>query len=212
MGEILLNVSIDCAIFGYVNGELKVLLIKRDKEPEFNEWSLPGGNIYIDENIDDAAHRLLKELTGMSNLFLSQVGLFGETNRYPDRRVVSILYCALVKPEQFELIAGAHAKRIKWSKTNHIKKLPFDHNAMISYSLKWLKEEIWRKPILVNLLPEKFPLNQMQCLYETFLLQTIDNRNFRKKVMAQGLVEKLNEKTIGGKQRPAFLYRLKENS
>ncbi|MBN2596763.1 MAG: NUDIX hydrolase [Marinifilaceae bacterium] len=212
MGEILLNVSIDCAIFGYVNGELKVLLIKRDKEPEFNEWSLPGGNIYIDENIDDAAHRLLKELTGMSNLFLSQVGLFGETNRYPDRRVVSILYCALVKPEQFELIAGAHAKRIKWSKTNHIKKLPFDHNAMIEYSLTWLKQEIWRKPILVNLLPEKFPLNQMQYLYETFLQQTIDNRNFRKKVMAQELVEKLNEKTIGGKQRPAFLYRLKESS
>ncbi|PKQ67735.1 hypothetical protein BZG01_06650 [Labilibaculum manganireducens] len=212
MRDILLNVSIDCAIFGYVNGELKVLLIKRDKEPEYNEWSLPGGNIYIDENIDDAAHRLLNELTGMLNLFLSQVGLFGETNRYPDRRVISILYCALVKPEQFELIAGAHAKRIKWSKTNNLKKLPFDHNAMIAYSLKWLKDEIWRKPILVNLLPEKFPLNQMQDLYETFLQQTIDNRNFRKKVMVQGLVEKLNEKTIGGKQRPAFLYRLKENS
>ncbi|PCH71372.1 MAG: NUDIX hydrolase [Bacteroidales bacterium] len=212
MREILLNVSIDCAIFGYVNGELKVLLIKRDKDPELNEWSLPGGNIFIDENIDDAAHRLLNELTGMSNLFLSQVGLFGETNRYPDRRVISILYCALVKPEQFELIAGAHAKRIKWSRTDSIKKLPFDHNAMIAYSLTWLKEEIWRKPILVNLLPEKFPLNQMQYLYETFLQQTIDNRNFRKKVMAQELVEKLNEKTVGGKQRPAFLYRLKESN
>lgn len=212
MREILLNVSIDCAIFGYINGELKVLLIKRDKEPEFNEWSLPGGNIFIDENIDDAAHRLLNELTGMSNLFLSQVGLFGETNRYPDRRVISILYCALVKPEQFELIAGAHAKRIKWRRADNIKKLSFDHNAMIAHSLSWLREEIWRKPILVNLLPKKFPLNQMQYLYETFLQQTIDNRNFRKKVMAQGLVEKLNEKTVGGKQRPAFLYRLKENN
>lgn len=210
MGTIIPNISIDCVLFGFEAGELKVLLIKRDKGPEFDQWSLPGGYVFMDENIDHAADRILKELTGISNLFLSQVGLFGETNRYPVQRVISIVYCALVKPEQFDLIAGSHAKKVKWSSVMNVKKLPFDHNAMIEDSLNWLKDEIWRKPILINLLPEKFPLNQLHDLFQAFLHETIDNRNFRKKVISQGLVERLDEKTTGGKQRPAYLYRLKK--
>lgn len=210
MGTIIPNISIDCVLFGFESGELKVLLIKRDKEPEFDQWSLPGGYVFMDENIDHAASRILKELTGISNLFLSQVGLFGETNRYPVQRVISIVYCALVRPGQFDLIAGSHAKKVKWSPVRKVKKLPFDHNAMIEDSLNWLKDEIWRKPILINLLPEKFPLNQMHDLFQVFLHESIDNRNFRKKVISQGLVERLNEKTTGGKQRPAYLYRLKK--
>ena len=209
MGEIIPNISIDCVLFGFEDGELKVLLIKRDKEPEQDRWSLPGGYVFMNENIDDAAGRILKGLTGISNLFLSQVGLFGDTNRYPAQRVISILYCALVKPVQFELIAGSHAKKVKWVPVKKVKKLPFDHNEMIADSLNWLRDEIWRKPILINLLPEKFPLNQMHDLFQTFLHESIDNRNFRKKVISQGLVEQLSEKTIGGKQRPAYLYRLK---
>jgi len=210
MGEIIPNISIDCAIFGFNDGELKVLLIKRDKEPELGKWSLPGGYVYLDENMDSAASRSLRELTGISNLFLSQVGIFGNTNRYPVQRVISVLYCALVKPEQFELIAGSHAKKVKWFPVQGMRSLPFDHNEMVATSLEWLKDEMWRKPIFINLLPEKFPLNSMQDLYQTFLQESIDNRNFRKKVISQGLVERLEEKTKGGKQRPAFLYRLKK--
>ncbi|GET25877.1 NUDIX domain-containing protein [Prolixibacter sp. NT017] len=210
MNEILPNISIDNAIFGFANGELKILLIKRDKQPEFDRWSLPGGYVYCNENMDDASRRLLQELTGISNLFLSRVDVFGDTDRYPDRRVISVLYCALVKPEQFELLAGAHAKKVKWFRVKGIKKLPFDHNVMIETALNWLRDEIWRKPVLINLLPEKFPLNQMHDLFQTFLHETIDNRNFRKKVISQELVERLNEKTKGGKQRPAYLYRMKK--
>lgn len=210
MNDILPNISIDNAIFGFEKGELKILLIKRDKQPEFDRWSLPGGYVYCDENIDDAARRSLHELTGISNLFLSRVDIFGDTNRYPVRRVISVLYCALIKPEQFELIAGAHAKKARWFKVTKIKDLPFDHNQMIDSALEWLKDEIWRKPVFINLLPEKFPLNQMHDLFQAFLHESIDNRNFRKKVISQELVERLNEKTKGGKQRPAYLYQLKK--
>lgn len=211
MGEKIINLSVDCAIFGYENGKLKSLLIKRDKEPCSNQWSLPGSYAYIDETIDDAARRVLFELTGIENIYLTQVKVFGEVNRYPSHRVVSILYCALIKSDLFELIAGSHAKEVKWFDVNEVTELPFDHNLMINTALNWLKEEIWRKPISINLLPDKFPLNQLQDLFEAILQEQIDNRNFRKKVINMRLVEKLNEKTKGGQQRPAFLYRLKNS-
>ncbi len=204
------NISIDCALFGFEEGELKLLLIKRDKQPAMGEWSLPGGYIYMEEDISDSANRVLMELTGIKDLFLSQVKIFGSPDRYPISRVVSTLYCALIKPEQFELITGSHAKEAKWFNIQSIKKLPFDHNNMVKTALTWLQDAIWREPILKNLLPEKFPLNQMQELFEIILQQKFDNRNFRKKVISQELVTKLNEKTKGGQQRPAFLYKLKK--
>ncbi len=203
------NISVDCAILGYDEGQLKVLLIKRDKEPDLNSWSLPGAYIELEETISSAAQRILKELTGIHHIYLSQVGVFDQVNRYPTHRVISVLNCALVKPELFDLLAGSHAKEVQWFSINDVGQLPFDHNTMIDTAIRWLKEELWRKPILMNLLPEKFPLNQMLDLYQAILQTEIDNRNFRKKVISQGLVERLEEKTKGGKQRPAYLYKLK---
>ncbi len=209
MSEKIINISVDCAIFGFEEGQLKALLIKRDKEPEKDSWSLPGSYVYLTETVDNAAKRILNELTGIHDIFLSQISVFGEVERYPTHRVISILYCALVKPAMFKLIAGSHAKEVNWFEVNSLDTLPFDHQQMIDTAIKWLQEEMWRKPILVNLLPEKFPLNQMQELYQAILQQPIDNRNFRKKVINQDLVERLNEKTKGGQQRPAYLYKLK---
>lgn len=203
------NISVDCTVFGYTNGELNILLIKRDKDPEKNSWSLPGSYINYNETTVDAAKRVLNELTGIHDIYLSQVGVFDQQERYPTHRVISIVYCALIKPDLFELLAGSHAKEVKWSKVENLRALPFDHNQMVENSLRWLKKEMWNKPIMVNLLPEKFPLNQMQELYQFISKIPIDNRNFRKKVIHQGLVEKLTEKTSGGQQRPAFLYQLK---
>ncbi len=209
MNEIIQNLSIDIALFGFKDKELQVLLIKRDKQPEMDRWSLPGGYVFMDEDISDAAKRILVELTGISNLYLSQVELFGSTSRYPGKRVVSVLYCALISPEKFDLIAGSYARQVNWFSINGIMQLPFDHNEMISTAMRWFNDELWRKPIFINLLPEKFPLNLMMNLFNEFLGESIDNRNFRKKVINQGLVEKLDEKTQGGVQRPAFLYKLK---
>lgn len=209
MSETINNLSVDCAVIGYENGQLKALLIKRDKEPEKDKWSLPGSYVFMNESVKEAARRVLSELTGIKDVYLSLVGVYDKPNRYPNKRIVSLLFCALIKSDIFELIAGSHAKEVKWHNIEDIKQLPFDHKSMFDNTLTWLKQEIWRKPILINLLPEKFPLNEMQELYQ-FILQTpIDNRNFRKKVINQGLVERLNEKTKGGQQRPAYLYQLK---
>jgi len=206
----LKHLSVDCTILGYTNGELQILLIKRDKEPEKNQWSLPGSYVNYNETTANAAKRVLNELTGIHDIYLSRVNIFDNPDRYPER-VISIVYCALIKSDLFELLAGSHAKEVKWHKVEEIKTLPFDHNQMVKTSLSWLKEEMWRKPIMINLLPEKFPLNEMQDLYQFISRIPIDNRNFRKKVINQELVEKLDEKTKGGQQRPAFLYRLKRN-
>lgn len=208
--QYLENLSVDCTIFGYTNGKLQILLIKRDKEPGKDQWSLPGSYVNYNETTTDAAKRVLNELTGIHDIYLSQVSVFDHPDRYATR-VVSIVYCALIKSDLFELLAGSHAKEVKWHTVEKLRKLPFDHNQMVETSLSWLKEEMWRKPIMVNLLPEKFPLNQMQDLYQFISNISIDNRNFRKKVINQGLVVKLNEKTTGGQQRPAFLYKLMEH-
>ncbi len=209
MPEKIPNISIDCVIFGYHNNELQALLIKRDKEPNINEWSLPGSYINMDETMKDAAQRILEELTGINNIFLSQVGVFDQLDRYPTHRLVSVLYCALIKPEMVQLLAGSHAKEVNWFHLSDIGSLPFDHNQMIEASLRWLKKEVWQKPILVNLLPQQFPLNQLLELYQFILQSPIDNRNFRKKMVSQELVEKTEAKTSGGRQRPAHLYRFK---
>ncbi len=211
MNKIIPNLSIDVALFGFKDNELQVLLIKRDKIPEKDKWSLPGGYVFMDEDISDAAKRILEELTGISNLYLSQVELFGSRDRYPGKRVVSVLYCALISPDKFNLIAGSHARMVDWFAVNQRLELPFDHNDMIDTAMRWFNDELWRKPIFINLLPEKFPLNLMMNLFNEFFGENIDNRNFRKKVISQGLVEKLDEKTKGGVQRPAFLYRLKKS-
>lgn len=211
MREILLNMSVDCAVFGFDEGELKILLIRRDKEPAFDSWSLPGGNIYLDEDLDDAAKRLLRELTGMTNLYLTQIRVFGGINRYPGQRILSTLYCALVSSDVFQLIAGSHAKEVSWFPVESLPVLPFDHPLMIETSLAWLRKDIWDEPIVNNLLPEKFPLNQLHFLYEAIMGIKIDNRNFRKKILNQNLIFPLNEKTKGGVQRPANLYSFREN-
>lgn len=211
MNQIVPNMSVDCAVFGFDQGVLKVLLIRRDKEPALNSWSLPGGYVYMDEHLNDAAKRLLNELTGMRNLFLTQISVFGDINRYPGERVLSTLYCALVSPDIFELIAGSHAKEVAWFPIENLPTLPFDHPEMVQTSLNWLRKDIWNEPIVNNLLPVKFPLNQLHYLYEAIMGIKIDNRNFRKKVLSQDLIIQLSEKTSGGVQRPAYLYSFKGN-
>lgn len=209
MDQIIPNLSVDCCIFGYKESRLSTLLIKRRKQPELGRWSLPGSYAHMHEHVQDAAKRVLSELTGLTHLFVSPIGVFGDPNRYPVERVVSLLYCALINPDKFELKAGAHAEEVLWMPLDEIPSLPFDHTEMVETAKNWLKCEIWNKPILGHLLPEKFPLNTMQDLYEHLLDETIDNRNFRKKVINAGIVEKLDEKTQGGQQRPAVLYQVK---
>ena len=158
-------VSVDCIIFGFDEGELKLLLLKRNFEPAKGEWSLMGGFVQEEESVDDAAKRVLRELTGLDHVFMEQVGTFGNTKRDPGERVISIAYYALINVNEYDrkLVEKHNAY---WININEIPELIFDHPEMIVKARELMKSQASDNPIGFNLLPELFTLTQMQSLYE----------------------------------------------
>jgi 8-oxo-dGTP diphosphatase len=203
---ILESISIDCVIFGFNGQGLKILLIKRKYQPSKAMWALPGGFIKINENLDDAAHRILTELTGAKNIYMEQVHTFGNVKRYPLRRVITITYYALVKPGQYDLKAGSEADKVDWFPIDDMPKLPFDHRSIFDYSLKKLRSKVRSKPIGFELLPKKFTLTDLQSLYEVVLGENLDKRNFRKKILKMKILVALKEKQKDVAHRAAFFY------
>ncbi|WMJ75221.1 NUDIX domain-containing protein [Cytophagaceae bacterium ABcell3] len=203
---IIPSLSIDCVIFGFENAELKVLLIRRAQEPEFGKWALPGGFVLEDEDLDQSARRILEELTGVSNLYMEQVHTFGELKRFPLRRVITIAYYALVKPEAYQLKPGPLATEVKWCNINTLPELPFDHKDIFDTSLQKLRRKVRYEPIGFELLPEKFTLTEIQQLYEATLLKKLDKRNFRKKLLKMNLLLPLDEIQQNVAHRAARLY------
>lgn len=201
------NLSIDCVIFGFENNELEILLIKRGVNPFTGQWALPGGFILKEEELDEGARRILFETTGVENIFMEQVAAFGGLHRYPDRRVFTIGYFALISPENYDLHPGIDTKDVKWVKMENIPQLPFDHNQIIDSALRKLRARVRTKPIGFELLPEKFTLPQLQTLYEEVLGRKLDKRNFRKKIQKMDLLKKLDEKENSSVGRAAFLYK-----
>ena len=202
-----LLLAIDCIIFGFDGFELKILLIKRSFNPEKEKWSLMGGFVQASESIDQAANRILKELTGIEGVYLEQLYTFGEPNRDPIERTASVCHFALVDIHKYEaqLSNDYHAE---WFPLKKSPKLIFDHNEMVEMAAKRLRYKAAFHPILFELLPDKFTLPQLQILYESVYNTTIDKRNFSKRVLATGLLIKLAEKDKTGSKRGAFYYRL----
>lgn len=198
-------VSVDCIIFGLHEGELSILLLKRNFEPEKGKWSLMGGFVQQNESVDNAAKRVLKELTGLENVYMEQVGTFGEVERDPGERVISIAYYALINIDESDckLVEQHHAK---WINVHDIPTLSFDHPAMIQRARELMRQKASLEPIGLNLLPKLFTLSQMQSLYETILGETIDKRNFRKKVAEMDYIEKTDFIDKSGSRRGAYLY------
>jgi 8-oxo-dGTP diphosphatase len=199
-------IAIDCIIFGWDDGQLKLLILKRDFEPAKGENSLIGGFVRENESLDDAARRILYELTGLSDIYLEQLYAYGEINRDPGERVISVAYFALLKIQDLDQEHvekhGAH-----WI---HISKLPtliFDHNIMIQKAFKRLRRRAKSEPIGFELLPGKFTLPQLQGLYEEIYQKKFDNRNFRKKVLDMQILKKLNEKDKSCSKKGAFYYK-----
>ncbi len=199
-------VAIDCIIFGWDDGQLKLLILKRDFEPAKGENSLIGGFVRENESLDDAARRILYELTGLSDIYLEQLYTYGEVDRDPGERVISVAYFALLKIQDLDQEHvekhGAH-----WV---HISKLPaliFDHNIMIEKAFKRLRRRAKNEPIGFELLPRKFTLPQLQGLYEEIYQKKFDNRNFRKKVLDMQILKKLNEKDKSCSKKGAFYYK-----
>lgn len=205
--DMINGLSIDNLIFGLDGSQLKILLIKRGEYLGQGEWALPGGWIKQNEDLNDAASRLLKELSGVRQPYLEQLKTFGKVDRYPLGRVVSIAYYALISASEYDLVAGFSASDVAWFNIQETPQLVFDHQEILDYGIDYLRNQVRRRPIGFNLLPKKFTLLQLQGLYETILNIKLDNPNFRRKIMKMNFLTPCNEKQQGVAHRAANLYR-----
>ena len=204
-------VSVDCIIFGFDQGELKLLLLKRNFEPAMGKWSLMGGFVQEEESVDAAAKRVLAELTGLENVYMEQVGTFGDVNRDPGERVISVDYYALINVNEYdrELVQQHNAY---WTNINELPPLIFDHPEMIERARELMKQKASDKPIGFNLLPELFTLTQLQNLYEAIYGEPMDKRNFRKRVAEMDFIEKTDQIDKSGSRRGAYLYKFNDKA
>lgn len=198
--------SVDNIIFGFDEGDLKVLLIKRGTIPFKGKWALPGDLVYPNENLETAANRILEELTGLKEVYLEQVKSFGAVNRHPLGRVITIAYYSLIKISGYVVTPSSFAKKAKWHSIADVKDLAFDHNEILKACFQKLRQQIRTRPVGFELLPPKFTLTELQHLYEAILETKLDKRNFRKKIMSMNLLVDLNETQEGVAHRPAKLY------
>ena len=199
--------TVDCVVFGFDEGELKVLLIERAQAPFKGSWALPGGFVKLDETLDQAARRELYEETGLTDVFLEQLYTFGAVHRDPRERVVSVAYYALVRLSKHEARAATDAANASWFPVSKVPKLAFDHAEILRTAVARLQGKVRYEPIGFELLPPKFTLSHLQHLYEAVLGVPLDKRNFRKKVQAFELLVPLKETLQAGRHRPAQLFR-----
>lgn len=200
-------VTVDCVVFGFDEADLKLLLIKREAEPFKAAWALPGGFVRPVEDLEEAARRELSEETGIGRLYLEQLYTFGDPNRDPRERVVSVAYYALVKLTDYTLKAASDAVDVAWFPVIELPKLAFDHDKIVEVALRRIKAKVRYEPIGFELLPEKFTLGELQRLYETVLEQPLDKRNFRKKILGTELLDGLDEYQQDVSHRAAQYYR-----
>ena len=197
--------SVDCVIFGFDENKLKVLLIRSDLKNYMDKWSLLGDLVSPEEGLDEAAYRILKQRTGLSDLFLEQVKTFGEVNRHPASRVVTVAYCSLINVQHHKL--NILDNELHWHDVDSISDLAFDHKEIFTTSYCQLQKRVREHPLGFSLLPNKFSLRELQNLYEAILNIKLDRRNFRKKFFAMDFLVDLNEIESDVPHRPGKLYR-----
>jgi ADP-ribose pyrophosphatase YjhB (NUDIX family) len=202
--------TVDCVVFGFDEGDLKVLLIERALAPFKGKWALPGGFVGMDETLDEAARRELQDETGIKELYLEQLYTFGDVDRDPRERVISVAYYALVKLGDYRVKAATDAKDAAWFPVSDVPALAFDHNKILEVALARLKGKVRYQPIGFELLPPKFTLSQLQHLYEVVLARPLDKRNFRKKIHAMSLLIQLDATEREVAHRAARFYRFDE--
>lgn len=203
-------VALDCIIFGFDREKLKLLLIKRDFEPEKGNWSLMGGFLEKDESLDEGAGRILLTLTGLRNIYLEQLYAFGEVDRDPVERTVSVAYYALIDIHKHdkELVKNYGAR---WFSMNDLPDLIFDHEEMVEAAKKRLRYKASHEPVGFELLPEKFTLPELQNLYEAIYETSLDKRNFRRRMLSMNVLIKTDEKQKKYSKKGAFLYKFDQS-
>jgi len=217
--------SVDCVVFGFEDSRLKALLIERDGSVSGSDtgvMALPGNLIFEDEDLDDAALRVLFELTTLTDIYLQQFQTFGDPNRIskeediiwlrsireiPDVRVITVAYYSLVNIANYEANPGGFARSTRWVDIQDIPPLAFDHNKILESALDRLREDIRRKPLVFELLPPLFTLAELQSIYEVLLQHDIDKRNFRRKAQSMEYIEETSSKQSGVAHKPARLFR-----
>lgn len=198
-------IAVDCIIFGFDGKDLKVLLIKRGFEPEIGNWSLMGGFVTVEESAEDGAIRILKKLTGLTNIYMEQLFCFADVDRDPGGRVISVAYFALIKIDDYsEKLMKEH--NAKWYNINSIPAMIFDHEKMILMAKERLRQKVATHPVGFELLPKKFTLSQLQNLYEAIYETSFDKRNFLRKILSLGILIKLNEKEKSLSKKGSFYY------
>ncbi|MEO6723165.1 MAG: NUDIX domain-containing protein [Ferruginibacter sp.] len=197
--------SVDCIIFGFDDAKLKVLLIRSDLKKYAGKWSLLGDLVFPNEDLDAAAYRILKQRTGLSDVYLEQVSTFGTVSRHPAGRVVTVAYCSLINVQHHKL--NILDNELHWHDIKSVNDLAFDHQLIFDTCLKQLQKRVQEHPLGFNLLPKKFSLRDLQNLYEAILDIKMDRRNFRKKFFSMDFLVDLNEMEQNVPHRPGKLYK-----
>ncbi len=200
------HVALDCIIFGFDEGVLKLLIHKRRMDPARGGWSLFGGFLKEGESLDEGANRILNELTGLESIYMEQLQTYGEIDRDPAGRVISVAYYALIPAHRY---SASYSRRYgaTWVSLEELPELIMDHQQMVKKGLKRLRRRASTQPIGFELLPREFTMPQLQALYEAIFQSGLDKRNFRKKILSMNVLVKLDEKDMSQSRKGAYLYR-----
>ena len=203
-------VAVDLVIFTVRDRALKVLLIERRDPPFQGDWALPGGFVRVSESLEECARRELEEETGVRDIYLEQLFTFGEPERDPRARVVTVAYFAIIASDLQVLHATADAVDARWFSISELPALAFDHDRILEYAMERLRNKLEYSTVGFQLLPETFTLTELQQTYEIILDKSLDKRNFRKKILSLGVVQETGESKMDGVHRPARLYQFSE--
>jgi len=205
-----LGMTVDLVIFTVNKDKLKVLLTKRAESPFLAFWSLPGGFLLENESLEEAALRVLREKTGVKDVYLEQLYTFGKPDRDPRARVITVAYFALIPWANLDQPESKKVADLTWVSVDQLPKLAFDHKEILNCAVKRLRAKVSYSNIVYGLMPDKFRLSELQKMYEIILGDELDKRNFRKRILASGLLQETGKKDLLGAHRPAMLYQFKK--
>jgi 8-oxo-dGTP diphosphatase len=197
-------------IFTVNDDALNVMLVKRTEAPFADSWSIPGGFLQVGESLEDAALRVLKEKAGVENVYVEQLYTFGDPDRDPRARVITVTYFALIPWKDLVHPPSNKISDLTWSPVNHLPRLAFDHREIVEYAVRRLRAKASYSNIVYGLMPRQFRLSELQRMYEIIINDKLDKRNFRKRMLATGLLQETGRKDIAGAHRPAMLYKFKK--
>jgi len=203
------GVTVDLSIFTVNEEQLKVMLVRRAENPYLGFWSLPGGFLKIGESLDRAAQRVLSEKSGVDDVYMEQLYTFGEPKRDPRSRVITVAYIALIPWQSLPEPESEKITDLTWASVDALPKLAFDHKQILEYAVTRLRAKVSYSNIVHGLMPKQFRLSELQSMYETIINDKLDKRNFRKRMLATGLLKETGKKDIAGAHRPAMLYQFK---